>query len=248
MREPLVLPATALFVGIWLGRAFDFSLSEAVWPVAAFLCLALLAHGNLRRGCVLLALLMAGAFTEAWHRPGPPPYIEAGSRETVLLEGCVVEPAALTTGRMQFTLELAAGARARVSQFSDDDRDIPRLAYGQRVAFDARLRPPRNFNNPGAFDFTAYLARQHIYWTATVARGAEIRTLPGVCGSRPLAVVYGIRGAALRRIAALYAGDEYTSAMMEAILIGEASGIEKIWTEISAARARSTRLSFRERM
>ena len=86
MREPLVLPATALFVGIWLGRAFDFSLSEAMWPVAAFLCLAFRAHGHLRRGCVLLALLMAGAFTEAWHRAGPPPYIEAGSRETVVLE------------------------------------------------------------------------------------------------------------------------------------------------------------------
>ena len=107
MREPLVLPATALFVGIWLGRAFAFSLSEAMWPGAAFLCLAFLARGNLRRGCVLLALLMSGAFTEAWHRAGPPPYIEAGSRETVLLEGCVVEPAALTPGRMQFTLELA---------------------------------------------------------------------------------------------------------------------------------------------
>ena len=41
-----------------------------------------------------------------------------------------------------------------------------------------------------------------------------------------------MRTAALERFGALlYAGDDYSTGMMEAILIGESSGLERIWTE-----------------
>lgn len=214
-----------------MGRAFSFSLLEAAWPVAAFFGLAFVASRYLRWACVLLALLMAGAWTEAWYRPGPRPYIEAGARETVRLEGCVVEATVTTPGRGQFTLELAPGARARVSQFFDDEKGARRFVYGQRVEIEARVRPPRNFNNPGAFDYAGYLARQHIYWTATMQRDGAARVLPGSCGTRARAVIHRIRAMVLDRIQNLYAGDSYASAMMEAILIGESSKLEKVWTE-----------------
>ena len=78
MSDPLVPPLAAVVSGILLGRALTFSRFEAAWPVAVFLVLALVASRRLRRWCLLLALIFVGAFTEAWHRPGPRPTIDAG--------------------------------------------------------------------------------------------------------------------------------------------------------------------------
>ena len=147
----------------------------------------------------------------------------------------MVEPSVLSPGRQQFTVELDPGARARVSLPLDDDRPLQRLEYGQRVEIEARVRPPRNFNNPGSFDYAGYLARQRIFWTASMTHGSAARILPGRCGLRPMAWIFALRGAALDRIERLYpsnVGDNvYTSGMMQAMLIGESSQLQKIWTE-----------------
>lgn len=149
----------------------------------------------------------------------------------MLLDGCVVEPTVFSPGREQFTLELDWHARARVSLEMDDPSPPQKLTYGQRVEIEARVRSPHNYNNPGGFDYVSYLARQDIFWTATMTRGSKATILPGRCGSRFMAMVYALRTAALRRIERLYPGDEYNTAMMEGILIGETSGLERVWTE-----------------
>jgi competence protein ComEC len=231
MYEPLLLPFAAILSGILVGHALTLSTFDAAWPGAALAVLALVSTRRLRWLCVALALLFLGAWTDARHRPGPPPEIDAGSREIVLLAGCVVEPSVLSATREQFTLELDPRARARVTLGIDDNNPPQRIEYGQRVEVEARVRATRNFNNPGSFDYAGYLARQQIYWTATMARGTLVRRLPGRCGSRFMAAIFGIRGAALDRIERLYPNDGYTSGMMEAILIGESSRLEKIWTE-----------------
>ena len=233
--DPLILPVAAIASGILLGRSLAFSNWNAAWPAAVFLLLTLIATPRLRRGCLLLTLIFVGALADAWHRPGPRPQIDAGSRETVLLAGCVVEPSVLSPGRQQFTLELDPGSRARVSLPLDDDRLPQRLEYGQRIEIEARIRPPRNFHNPGSFDYAGYLARQKIFWTASMTRGSNARVLPGRCGSRGMALIFALRGAALDRIERLYPatpqGGSYTAGMMEAMLIGESSQLQKIWTE-----------------
>jgi len=228
--DPLILPVAAIVAGILLGRALAFSRSSAAWPVAVFVVIALLATPRLRRWCLPLALIFAGAFADAWHRAGPRPQIDAGSRETVILAGCVVEPTVLSPGRQQFTLELVPGARARVSLPLEDERPLQRLEYGQRVEIEARARVPRNFKNPGSFDYAGYLARQKIFWTASMTRGSTARVLPGRCGWRPMAWIFALRGLALDRIERLYP-DAYTAGMMDAMLIGETSQLQKIWTE-----------------
>src|SRR5262252_5537758 len=95
LAEPLILPLTAILFGVLLGRTLHFSPLDSLWPMCAFFLLAILAKRWLRRVCVALALVFVGVFAEAWHRPGPRPEIDAGSRETVLLQGCVVEPSVL---------------------------------------------------------------------------------------------------------------------------------------------------------
>jgi competence protein ComEC len=231
-RDPLVLPAVAVAVGILLGKWLAFSTPEAAWPILAFLALASLAsRKKLAKVCIALALVFLGVFAEAWHRPGAPPVIDAGSRETVILEGCVVEPTVFSANREQFTLELDRRARARVSLTLKDDHAPQRLDYGQHVEIEARLRRPHNYNNPGSFDYAGYLARQDIFWTAAMTAGSQARILPGRCGSRFMAVVFALRVAALNRIERLYGEDTYSTGMMEAILIGETSKLEKVWTD-----------------
>ncbi len=236
MREPLLLPLAAIIAGILMGRALDFTAAGAAWPIPVFAALywAGRYHGARRIGCacIALSLLFLGVWTEAWHRPAPPPIIEAGARETVALQGCVVEPAVFSADREQFTLELDPGARVRVTlPIGTEDAAIPRVHYGQRVEIDARIRRPRNFRNPGAFDYEQYLARKQIYWTASMQAGTSTRVLPGRCGSRARGLIFALREAALDRLDELYSGDVYTSGMMQAILIGENAKLERIWTE-----------------
>jgi competence protein ComEC len=239
MVNPLLLPLVAVIAGILLGRGLDFQVGEAVAATLALAALAILARlksGRILAGVTtLVALVAAGAAIAAWHRPGPPPELDAGPRETVLLEGCVVEPSVFSADREQFTLELGPAARAHVSLALEDGDVGDQLRYGERVQIEARARPPHNFNNPGGFDYAGYLARQHVYWTASMTRGSRARILPGRCGSRIMAGVFALRTAAIERIERLYApsdhGNTYLTGMMEGVLIGETSKLDRAWTE-----------------
>ena len=232
MRDPLILPTLGLAAGILAAHSLDFSVKESAAALLAMVVFAVAARsGWLRRTCTLLAIFFTGALTESYHRPPPNPTIDAGSREIMILEGCVVEPTVFSQNREQFTLELDPGARARVSFNLDDDTEPQRLAYGQRVEIEARIRPPHNYNNPGSFDYALYLARQKVFWTATMARHSTVRTLPGRCGSRFWSFIYTLRTSAVDRIEKLYPGDNYATGMMEAVLIGEKSKLEKVWTD-----------------
>ncbi len=232
LRNPLIPPTLGVAAGILTSHFFAFSIRDAALPLLAFSILSLIPQSKcLRATCMFLVTFFTGALTESWHRPGPPPTIEASSKETMLLEGCVVDPTVFSEAREQFTLELDPGARARVTQ-NLDESDIPqRLNYGQRVEIEARIRPPHNYNNPGSFDYVLFLARQKIFWTATMSRRTAAKVLPGRCGSRFWAAIFALRTAAIDRIEKLYPADTYNQAMMEAVLVGEKSKLEKVWTE-----------------
>ncbi len=232
MREPLLLPFAALALGIVLARFVPFGAFELIAAILASITLALLARAKpLRLTAVLLAAGAAGALTVIVHLPAPAPELDTADGDSVILSGCVVEPAVTARGREQFTVELGPGARARVNWYLRPGEIAPEVHYGQLVEFPAKTRRPHNFQNPGAFDYTNFLARQHIYWTAATPAGAQLTVLPGRCGNRFMAGIFALRTGALNRIESLYAGEPYTIAMMEAILIGETAGLQKLWTE-----------------
>jgi competence protein ComEC len=180
--------------------------------------------------CCLLGLFFAGALDSRVHAPGPPPLIDAGGREVVILSGCVVEPPAISGERERFVLELDRDARAQVTLFTKPGETLPALRYGQNLELDGKVRTPRNFGNPGAFDFRQFLARQDIYWTVSAAAGT-VRVLPGHCGNGFQKLVMDLRQAALARIERLYPGDTYQAGMMQAILIGQSFQLQRVWTE-----------------
>ncbi len=178
----------------------------------------------------LLALVAGGALVAVAHRMPPAPQMDTQGA-LLILSGCVVEPSAISADRDQFVLELEPGARVRVSLYVPKGKQPPVLRYGQRVEFDARVRPTHNFNNPGEFDYVHYMARQDIYWTASARATASIKILPGRCGSRFMSAIYRLRTASLDRLERLYAGRSYETGMMQAVLIGETAKLDKVWTE-----------------
>jgi competence protein ComEC len=235
VREPLLAPLAAIAAGIVVSRFVPFGSRELLSGIAAFLILgvySLSQHSRLlAASCALFALMLAGSLTELLHRPGPAPHIDTNSRATLIVSGCVVQPPVFSEGREQFVLELDPGARARVNLTLREGEVAPPLRYGQKVEFDAKLRMARNFANPGAFDYAGYLARQDIYWTASTRAGAPIAILPGTCGNRWHAFLFHLRSAALEKLEQLYRGQAYETGMMEALLIGETSKLEKVWTD-----------------
>lgn len=237
MRDPLLAPAVAFVAGILVSQGVRFEWTEAVIAGVLFAGLAILAwtstgkSGAVSQACVLAAVAAAGILVNTLNRLGAKPTIDASARETVLIAGCVVEPSVFNLDRDQFTLEMAPHARVRVTITMREGEAPPELAYGRAVEVEARIRPIRNFQNPGSFDFETYSARRDIFWTAS-ARGADaIKAVPGSCGSGFVRPIFAMRTAALKRIEALYPNNAYSIGMMESILIGDSTKLEKTWTE-----------------
>ena len=159
VKDPLIGPLAAIASGILAARFVPFHSSELLAAIAAFLALGILAQYRgsrvLAGACCSLGLFCGGALTYLAHRPGPPPELDATGREIVILSGCVIEPPAISGERERFLLELDPGARAQVTLYTRDGESLPALRYGQNVELDARVRKPRNFDNPGAFDYAA---------------------------------------------------------------------------------------------
>ena len=162
-----------------------------------------------------------------------------------ILDGCVVDPALIAADREKFTVELAPDARSQVSLFAKLGESFPRLDYGTQVEFTGKVRTPHNYNNPGSFDNTHYLARQKIYWTASADVGA-LNKLPGSCGNWRDRFIFIIRTASLDRLDSLYANDTYANGMMQAVLIG-ATADDYVGLELDAHAAQVVHLALHDR-
>ena len=233
-REPLLLPVLALSAGILAGHFNYFRAVELIWPLASavlliVICFAWRRARRLRLACVLLAIGIAGIVTQVAHRRQTQPKLNVSDGETVLLDGCVVDPPVFSPDKAQFTLQLAPGAEARVSVLLKGDAALP-ISYGQRIEAVAKVRSPHNFQNPGEFAYAAWLANQHIYWTASVHAPQDIHVQPGHCGHQALAWLFSVRTRALNRLDGLYPGDHETALLLKAILLGQTAGVERRWT------------------
>ncbi|MFL6417609.1 MAG: DNA internalization-related competence protein ComEC/Rec2 [Bryobacteraceae bacterium] len=233
-REPLLLPALGLALGILVAhfRPVSFASIGVGAAVAAILYVSSLLCSPLRRfrfQALLVCAFVAGVLSAAVHKDVRSPKLNAEDGDSLLVSGCVSEPPVFSPGREQFTLDLAPRTSARISVNLKNGSGLP-LRYGQIVEATAKIRAPRNYANPGNFDYVAYLAKKNIFWTGSVSDPSDLRVLPGSCGNRANGVVYAIRTWALERIRKNYPDDPHTAALLEATLLGETSGVEKQWT------------------
>src|SRR5688572_25269260 len=109
MSAPMLIPFLTLTLGIVASRGLVMQRGEAAVALALSLLLVLAARRwapRIMRVAVGSVFLWLGASVEIGNRNLPPPRIDAGPRETVVTEGCVVESPAWSEDRAQFMLEL----------------------------------------------------------------------------------------------------------------------------------------------
>jgi competence protein ComEC len=98
------------------------------------------------------------------------------------------------------------------------------LHYGERIRFSARLKPPRNFRNPGAFDYQGYLAANGIAAVGS-SKAENIESLPGFAGSRVQFWRARIHSSIVEEVHQLWPPRE--AALIDAMVIGEETFIDR---------------------
>ena len=215
-------------------------LSPALWAWAtAGLALCAIAAGAIKslrpaQAAALFALVCAGAFariaTPSPHLSAPPP--EFLNVKDVEIVAHVTDDGALLAideSRERFEMETESieldgtkflqpvGIRATVY-----DAPGATLKYGERIHLLAKLRLPRNFGNPGAFDYEGYLRGRGISTLASVKAG-KIEVIPGTSGSRLGLGRSRVRNSILKHLREKGLWNQQDSALFAAMIVGDDS-------------------------
>ncbi|HTC92955.1 MAG TPA: ComEC/Rec2 family competence protein [Terriglobales bacterium] len=129
---------------------------------------------------------------------------------------------------LKFSLRLNVYAQESYGEQAEGEASssgkIRLILYGERVRFPVKLRQPRNFKDPGAFDERGYLAQQGIAALGSV-RADEVERLPGNSGSLWKQRLSAARRSLLGKIHALWKGED--GALLAALLIGDRTGLDR---------------------
>jgi competence protein ComEC len=96
--------------------------------------------------------------------------------------------------------------------------------YGERIRLPVKLRLPRNFRNPGAFDYEGYLASNGISALGS-AKAEEVEVLPGFAGNRIELWRSRIHAGIVAKIHALWPPPQ--AALLDAMLVGEDAFLDR---------------------
>jgi competence protein ComEC len=96
----------------------------------------------------------------------------------------------------------------------------PDLTYGTRLRIRAKLHPARNYRNPGAFDYEAYLRDNGISVLGS-AEARDIERLPGFSGSRIELWRTRVHASIIAKIHQLWPSSQ--ASLMDAMILGEES-------------------------
>lgn len=214
----------ALGITLVLGSAVWWAgVRHALWPVLmlGFVCLggqamavALFGAPANHLSRLSEASLLSPTPLEGWV-VGPPDPRPADARDMTDPERTrfVVEVTRLRLGEAWVVVR----GRARLTVLGQ----APEVAYGDEVRGTFRLRHPRRFGNPGAFEYPGYLAAQGIFlegWTRDPVEPVQARR-----GSTILAAIFRVRALLLRRLDAALPPQQ--GALVKAMVLGDRSGL-----------------------
>jgi competence protein ComEC len=110
------------------------------------------------------------------------------------------------------------------SQLSGEESALRLFHYGERIHLPLKLKLPRNFHNPKAFDYEGYLAANGIAALGS-AKGADVQSLPGFSGSRFELWRTRIHSSIVAKVHTLWLPSQ--AALLDAMLIGEEAFIDR---------------------
>ena len=100
----------------------------------------------------------------------------------------------------------------------------PTFQYGDRIRLLVKLRPARNFRNPGAFDYQGYLADRGIAALGS-AKIQNVERLPGFWGTRLERLRSRMHHSVIAKVHKLWPARE--AALIDAMVIGEEAFIDR---------------------
>jgi competence protein ComEC len=120
------------------------------------------------------------------------------------------------------TIRLGIYGKESDQEYDDTGAIVPMrvFRYGERLRFRAKLRAPRNFRNPGAFDYEGYLADQGIAALAST-KSSTVEVLPGFVGNRLEKWRERVHRSIVGKIHALFQPED--AALMDAAVVGESA-------------------------
>jgi len=239
-RQPLLWGAFAYAGGILFGtyawRPFAWWLVAMFVFVASAFCL----HRHRVRSAFLIAcaaLFIVGAITIQLRPPANVMSCSGIDGQDVIITAHVTREGDLrrkTPGDTQQRLDLETeqiatetevlslhcGIRATVYARNEphNPNQVRFFRYGERLRFPTKLSWPRNFRNPGSFDYAGYLAEQGIVALAST-KNENVEVLPGFIGHRGELWRTRVYRSVVDQIQRLWSGQQ--AALMEAILIGD---------------------------
>ena len=234
--RPAIPVTLALIAGILIGEGLPGFTIVCLSVLVAAVAMSIVALHRNRSACgsPLLAVLAAGYLSLVpWVSPDYGPdhivhYLDSGRWQ---MQGRVLEPPLFHLGRTRTVLDVEDLSREGQSRPVQGKIRLTvmgesELALGDRVAFDAKIRPLCNFNNPGGFDLRRYSAFKGIHGSAWV-QAEKLR----VVGSCPLPaatrIVHGLRSKLGRLIDAAGGPDaKDAQGVLKALVYGDRSGID----------------------
>src|SRR3984893_1073220 len=101
---------------------------------------------------------------------------------------------------------------------------MPLFHYGERIRFSTKLKRPRNFRKPGAFDYQSYLADHNIAALGST-KIENVERLPGFAGSRMAFWRSRLHRGVVAKVHQLWPPRE--AALIDAMVIGEEAFINR---------------------
>ncbi|WP_166405289.1 DNA internalization-related competence protein ComEC/Rec2 [Desulfonema ishimotonii] len=199
--------------------------------ITASAILFYLFHGrkNVRFTPLLLFLALGCLAILPWVSPCFPPnhIVFSADNTRHRVTGTICDLPSFSNNRTRFILRVSAldgladpvTGQIRVTAFGD----FSALAPGDRIFFSGKIRRPRNFSNPGGFDYERFMAFREIWATAYVRKGT-LRRLERGSLSGTSASVRIFRGQ-IRAMIRSVAPEAASAGILSALLIGDKSGI-----------------------
>jgi competence protein ComEC len=196
LRSPFLPLTLALIAGILIGSHIPATISVVALCLLLTLCLLFLWRRRLliAQPFALAAVLALGALLihlSLYPRIPAHHISQISDRRQVLLTGTIYLPpqryeqetvlCLIAEGISQGDTIVPVTGRLRITI---RDPAVP-VRYGYRVRLQAKLYPPRNFRNPGSFDYAGYLRRLGVLVTGYARDGGQVQVL-STEGGNPL--------------------------------------------------------------
>lgn len=182
--RPLIVILIFFTGGILVSHETLSSCQWLILPISLsiifLLVAALFLSSRLRIPCFILIFFLTGIFLDLAQHCSSQLLPHAIQRQKVTLEGTILEPMKVINEMARIKViaqkllikgnNIPLNEKLLVTVYNH----IPNIEQGEKIRFPARLRPFKNFNNPGRYDYESAMKSKGFTCAASISNGRHI--------------------------------------------------------------------------